>query len=234
MGKASTIIANPLEISLVKEAQLGSLRSCYRSTQIPVMDSVTFIVIGTVYPGRHQHHFVQAALLLLETHPSVEVSFIVMGFTGGQAGGARYEAEIKANIQEAGPNVINRFKLIPKTNHLECLKMLSAADVLISTSDHESFGMTLLEAMSMGKPVITSKVDGVSSVIYPEAIDVPLGDALALKQAMENMLNERTRSNHAMHAMRHYSEMFQTLDIRLKHFQVLAEALHARFDISPQ
>ena len=228
VGKTSTIIANPLEISLVKEAQLDSLLSGYRSTQIPIMDSVVFIVIGTVYPGRHQYQFVQAALLLLETHPSVEVSFIVMGFTGGQAGGYDYEAEIEAHIREAGPSVTKHFKLIPKTNHFECLKMLSAADVLISTSDHESFGMTLLEAMSMGKPVITSKVDGVPSVIYPEAIDVPLGDAVALKQEMENMLNETTRSGHAMHAMRHYSERFQTSDIRLKHVQVLVEALHAR------
>ena len=226
VGKASAIIANPLEISLVKEAQLDSLLSGYRSTQIPIMDSVVFIVIGTVYPGRHQYQFVQAALLLLETYPSVEASFIVMGFTGGQAGGYDYEAEIEAHIREAGPSVTKHFKLIPKTNHFECLKMLSAADVLISTSDHESFGMTLLEAMSMGKPVITSKVDGVPSVIYPEAIDVPLGDAVALKQGMENMLNETTRSTHALHAMRHYSERFQTSDIRLKHFQVLAEALH--------
>ena len=226
VDKASAIIANPLKISLVKEAQLDSLRSGYRAIQIPTMDSVTFILIGTVYPGRHQHEFVQAALFLLETHPSVEVSFIVMGFTGGQAGWHRYEADLKANIQEAGPNFMKHFKLVPKTNHFECLKMLSAADVLISTSDHESFGMTLLEAMSMGKPVITSKVDGVPSVIYPEAIDVPLGNAVALKQAMENMLNETTRSTHALHAMRHYSERFQTSDIRLKHFQVLAEALH--------
>ena len=139
----------------------------------------------------------------------MEVSFTVVGF-GGQAEWHRYEADLKANIQEAGPNFMKRFKLVPKTKHFECLKMLSAADVLISTSDHESFGMTLLEAMSMGKPVITSKVDGIPSVIYPEAIDVPLGDVVALKQAMENMLNETTRSSHAISAMRHYSERFQT------------------------
>jgi glycosyltransferase involved in cell wall biosynthesis len=82
--------------------------------------------------------------------------------------------------------------------------------------------------MSMGKPVITSKVDGVPSVIYPEAIDVQLGDALALKQAMENMLNETSRSSHAMHAMRHYSERFRTSDIRLKHLQVLAERFQGK------
>jgi glycosyltransferase involved in cell wall biosynthesis len=218
----STVIANPLDISVSREAQLRSLRFDHRSKEIPVKDSITFILIGTVHPGRHQLEFVRAALQLLQSCPkSHNLFFVVVGFDGVAKD---YEAAVKAAVADAGKDVPKHFRLVPRSSHFDCLQMLSAADVLVSTSDFESFGMTLLEAMSMGKPVITSKVDGVPSVIYQEAIDVPLGDVPRLKEAMESMLNEKKRSLHAMQAIRHF-ENFHTPDIRLKHIQVLADAV---------
>jgi len=218
----STVIANPLDIHLSQDAQLQRLHLSHRSKEVQNNNLITFILIGTVHPGRHQLDFVRAALQLLQSCPkSLTLSFVVVGFDGVAK---EYEAEVKAAVNEAGKDAVKHFRLVPRLNHFDCLQILSAADVLVSMSDFEAFGMTLLEAMSMGKPVITSKVDGVPSVIYHDAVDVPLGDASRLKEAMESMLDEKNRSLHAMQAIRHYDN-FQTRDIRLKHIQVLAEAV---------
>lgn len=225
----STVIANPLDIHLSRDVQLQRLRLKHRSEEIQVTTSVTFILIGTVHPGRHQLDFVHAALQLLQSCPKAQTFyFVIVGFDGVAD---EYEAEVKAAIDDAGEDVAKHFRLVPRLSHYDCLKLLSGADVLVSMSDFEAFGMTLLEAMSMGKPVITSKVDGVPSVIYQEAIDVPLGNVLLLKEAMESMLEEKNRSLHAMLAIRHY-ENFQTLDTRLRHIQVLANAIRGRQIVS--
>ena len=198
----STVIANPLDIHLSREMQLQRLHLDHRSKEIQVNNSITFVLIGTVYPGRHQLDFVQAALQLLESCPKAQtLYFVAVGFDGRVN---EYEEKVKAAIDDAGEDAAKHFRLVPRLSHFDCLQMLSAADVLVSMSDFEAFGMTLLEAMSMGKPVITSKVDGVPSVIYHEAIDVPLGNVLRLKEAMESMLDEKNRSLHAMQAIRHY------------------------------
>jgi glycosyltransferase involved in cell wall biosynthesis len=224
----STVIPNPLDIHFSQNVQLQRLRLNHRS-EVQVNDSLTFILIGTIHPGRHQLDFVQAALQLLRSCPKAQtLSFVTVGFDGVEN---EYEAEVKAAVDDAGEDAAKHFRLVPRLSHFDCLQLLSAADVLVSMSDFEAFGMTLLEAMSMGKPVITSKVDGVPSVIYHEAIDVPLGNVLRLKEAMESMLDEKNRSLHAMHAIRHY-EKFQTLDIRLKHIQVLTDAIKRRQIVS--
>jgi len=47
---------------------------------------------------------------------------------------------------------------------------LSAADVFVSASATESFGMAILEAMTAGLPIICTNVGGVSEVVGPAAI----------------------------------------------------------------
>ena len=56
----------------------------------------------------------------------------------------------------------------------------------------ETFGIVVIEAMSMGRPVIASRIGGLSDVIIDgeNGFLVPPGDAVALKQAMERLLED--------------------------------------------
>jgi glycosyltransferase involved in cell wall biosynthesis len=61
--------------------------------------------------------------------------------------------------------------LAPVTKHLGCLdkptlvKTYNAADIYIAPSLHEGFGITLLEAMACGLPVITSNTSAMPEVV---------------------------------------------------------------------
>lgn len=71
--------------------------------------------------------------------------------------------------------------------------LFSAIDVFAHPSLAESFGMVIVEAMAMGKPVICTDV-GIAREIITDAVNgfvVPAGDAEKFGAAMEKMIRQR-------------------------------------------
>lgn len=65
---------------------------------------------------------------------------------------------------------------------------LAWADALVSASDHESFGLSIAEALAAGRPVITTASGGPEGFVGPDVgIVVPRGDAEALARALANL-----------------------------------------------
>jgi len=79
-------------------------------------------------------------------------------------------------------NVSAQVKLIGKV--LNAKQYFKAFDVFALTSDHEPFGMVLLEAMAAGLPIICSDCGGGREVVKNTGYLFPLGDADALASAM--------------------------------------------------
>ena len=71
-------------------------------------------------------------------------------------------------------------------------KYLQAADLFVFPSEREAFGISIIEAMACGLPIVTTAVDGIRDVIRPgiDALTVPPCDddalAAALIRALEN------------------------------------------------
>ncbi len=83
-----------------------------------------------------------------------------------------------------------RIRFVGYSNEPE--RYLSISDILCLPSYRESFGISVIEAASMGVPTVASKVTGlVDSVINGETgILVPPKDSISLKQALLNLLND--------------------------------------------
>ena len=75
--------------------------------------------------------------------------------------------------------------------------ILNAMDVLVLPSLREGFPMVLLEAMSVGKPIIASKIDGVNESIIDgkNGILVEPGDSSALSEAIMGLLRDKEKIN---------------------------------------
>ncbi|MEY4070850.1 MAG: hypothetical protein RL721_1464 [Candidatus Eisenbacteria bacterium] len=64
-------------------------------------------------------------------------------------------------------------------------EVLRANDVLVSASRHESFGLTLVEALACARPVIATRCGGPEDIVRPEdGMLVPVGDVAALAAAI--------------------------------------------------
>ena len=70
------------------------------------------------------------------------------------------------------------------------MEQLARAHCLVMPSDVETFGLALIEAMSMGLPVIATKCGGPEDFVRPDVgILIPVNDRRALADAMGAMLS---------------------------------------------
>lgn len=99
------------------------------------------------------------------------------------------EARVRALSTALG--MTDRIEIIPWTESIE--REMQRADVFVTTSDHEAYGLTLVEAMAVGLPLIATDVGCVGEVVKGgvHGIVVPVRDAEALERAMERMLTDR-------------------------------------------
>lgn len=67
---------------------------------------------------------------------------------------------------------------------------LADADLFLSASETESFGLSMLEAMSCGVPCVSTKVGGVPEVLGETGALTPFGDPQALAQAALRLLRD--------------------------------------------
>jgi len=83
--------------------------------------------------------------------------------------------------------------IIGDVAHDEMKYFLASADIFVLPSFFETIPNALLEAMSMGKPVIASNVGGLAEVIKDRetGILVPPGDTAAIKEAIMEILSNK-------------------------------------------
>lgn len=90
-------------------------------------------------------------------------------------------------------------------------EVMAAFDVLAFPSHAESFGVVLIEAMAMGKPVVSTDCDGVIDIVVDGAtgIMVPARNAAALADGLDRLLQDpEERSRMGTAGRRRVEEMF--------------------------
>lgn len=92
--------------------------------------------------------------------------------------------------EAARRGVAERVAFLGRVAHERLPQLLRGCDALVSASTAvESFGMTLIEAMASGLPVVTSDLPGPASLVEQDAtgLIVPRGDAPALAAAFDRL-----------------------------------------------
>ncbi len=83
------------------------------------------------------------------------------------------------------PNV----HLLGAVSNKELMMALTECDMLVMPSKYEAFGITFIEAMAYGKPVIGTRVGPVPSVIGKAGLTVKYGDVNGLRRAISKVMN---------------------------------------------
>lgn len=81
--------------------------------------------------------------------------------------------------------VAHRVNFLGALDRGEVLQALARAQALVLASHHETFGIVVIEALALGKPVIVTRCGGPESIVRPQdGLLVPPDDVNALANAM--------------------------------------------------
>ncbi len=129
--------------------------------------------VGRLHPDKDQATLIRGFALALPKLPAGSLLTIM--------GSGRLEASLKALASELGVSSSVRFLgQVPGGR-----RYFKAFDVFALTSDHEPFGMVLLEAMAAGVPVICSDCGGGREVVEGIGQLFPFGNASMLAECIE-------------------------------------------------
>lgn len=142
---------NRIDIEAVRAEQLDR-RAARGHLGLP-QDAWVVGNVGRLHPDKDQATLLQGFAAALQRLPPQLLLAII--------GTGRLEARLRQLARELGVDGQVRF-----LGHVDCARRyFSAFDIFVLTSDHEPFGMVLLEAMAAGVPVMAPNCGGAPEIV---------------------------------------------------------------------
>lgn len=149
---------------------------------------------------RHQHGATSETICLLNVgsnHPRKNLSAILQAVASLVQQGLPVQFwKVSADFTDEQKALIAQQNLEPYIRYLgnpdkaTLVQIYSAADILVAPSLHEGFGMTLLEAMACGTPVITSNLSAMPEVAGDAGILVDPHSSEEIASAVTHLHND--------------------------------------------
>lgn len=182
------------------DALQASLVPAEEARRVLGLDPQAWIVgnVGRLHPDKDQATLLKGFAQALPNLPA--------GARLAILGTGRLEPQLKALAVELG--IAAQVDFLGQVADARCY--FKAFDVFALSSDHEPFGMVLLEAMVAGVPVLATACGGAREVVEGVGMLFPLGDAGQLAQGLEHMarLDDQQRQACAEHMLQRLRERF--------------------------
>jgi glycosyltransferase involved in cell wall biosynthesis len=151
-------------------------------------DGPVVAVVGRLAAQKGIDTMLGACPALLARHPQVTVVL---------AGNRTAWSGLDEALAAMPPEVAARVSVIDGFTDAQRPEVFGATDVVVLPSREEAFGMVLVEAWAVGRPVVASDIPAIRSVVREgeDAILVPVGDAAALAGAVGDLLDDPVRSS---------------------------------------
>ncbi len=177
-------------------------------------------VVGMVARLQHWkgvHVLVNAVPQVLEGHP--ELRCVVVGGDHPLEPGYRSELERLIDAQGLSEHVV----LAGRQDDVR--PWLQAMDIVVHASENEPFGLVLLEAMALGKPVIAAASGGPTEIIR-DSIDgvlIPHGDDAVLADELSALLADADRRRRLGRAAQERASAFSSRSYAERFTEVVRE-----------
>jgi glycosyltransferase involved in cell wall biosynthesis len=170
-GRVS-VIANGVAARVLSKDERISKGDEFRSYHGIPEDAPLIAAIGELKVGKGHRDFVLAANEVKKSIP--DCRFVIAGKDNSID--QKFRRELKRLVRVLGHE--EHFLWLGWLD--DVLPLMAAADVFVSASHSESFGLGILEAMAIGTPVIATETDGAKLLIPRHEYLVPIKDPVAL------------------------------------------------------
>ncbi|MEX2215045.1 MAG: glycosyltransferase family 4 protein [Phycisphaeraceae bacterium] len=170
----------PLGVDLNRIGDLTSLRTTVRQAWGIDEDAIVLAQACALRPIKQLEHFVDLVADLTKQDSRI------VGIVAGDAppGGSSYRDELNRYADRA--QLGNRLRWLGHVDAIEPL--LAGADIFVSTSQYETFGNSVCEAMACGTPVVGYEGGSVKEVVGDTGRIVKTGDRAGLGAAVRELV----------------------------------------------
>jgi glycosyltransferase involved in cell wall biosynthesis len=180
-----SVIPNGIDIQRLHASLQNFDRAVFRRRMNIPPRCLLVGIVGEIKRQKGQEDFLRAAALIARQR--TDAHFIIVGADSTRTG--EHRAALEHLIEEL--QLTTRVHLTGWLDHIGPL--LAALDVYVSASHTESFGLTIVEAMALGIPVVATATKGAEEIIGPDeaGVLVPIGDAEALSSVILRLLGDK-------------------------------------------
>lgn len=155
-------------------AHIAAARSRYGLSP----DTFCLVNVGSNHPRKNVMAILQSLALLRQRGLPVHLL----------KAGADFTADQNAYLQHQ--NLTDCASYLGKPNQAELVQLYNAADVLVAPSFYEGFGITPLEAMACGTPVVVANTTALPEVVGEAGLLVPPEDIGAIAAAIQRLRDQ--------------------------------------------
>lgn len=180
--RKSTVVHNGLPIPPVMDRMAAREEVAASFGLDPSRQMVA--VVGAIQPRKDHQTFLKAAKIILASRGDVD--FLIVG-----SGNDFYTKQIRDLVQTLG--LADRVRITgrwPGPIHT----VMAAIDVLVISSEQESFGLTAIESLALETPVVSTRCGGPEEIIVDgvNGFLVNIKDEEAMATAILKLLNDPT------------------------------------------
>jgi len=143
---------------------------------------INILFVGRLEKRKGANYLLNAYARLKKEHPNIRLIIVGPGVNLRR----RYELKVR----------LSRLKDVVFTggvSYEDLPRYYQTADIFCApATGKESFGIVLLEAMALGKPIVATSIEGYSSVVThgEQGLLVPPKNSKALAEALERLVND--------------------------------------------
>ncbi len=176
--------------------------------ETPLPESLSFIMVARLLKDKGIWEYLGAAANLKKIYPHVNFKLI-----GGES--SNPSAIALREIE----NFCEKNNLIYLGYKNNILKDLQESSIFVLPSYREGMPRSALEALSVGRPIITTDTQGCRDLIRGNGLLVPIKDTVALQQAMQQLIELPENLGQMATVSRHLAET--VFDVKLVNAAVL-------------
>ncbi len=156
------------------------------NNQFLLEDTPYVLFLGTIEPRKNLVRLIKAFNLVLAKNPRLQNHQLILA---GQRGW-KYEEVMR---QVARSAFGHRIKLLGYVSHADKLQLMRNAKLFVFPSLWEGFGLPVVEAMSLGTPVVTSNVSSLPEIVGRSAVTVNPESVQAIAKGIVSVLTSPAR-----------------------------------------
>jgi glycosyltransferase involved in cell wall biosynthesis len=187
LQRRATTVVHGVDLSESESlvARRAKLRGAVRSELDVEEDEVLFLTVANLRPEKGYDVLLEAAKTIADHDLPIRIAAVGRG---------PLLDPLRARHAELGLG--DRFQFLGQRD--DVLQLLAGADAFVLASRHEGLPVALMEATSVGLPIVASRVGGIPQILEDgvDALLVPPGEPDLLAQAMNRLASDaelRTR-----------------------------------------